>query len=273
MSNFSLVRKRGLIYPGSSYGPGFNPNHIAGTKVLFSGVATINGANFINIFNGMKGTVSPTPAVGRNGIIGPFLDTRAAGSGGGVTFSGIYPATTSQNPVTLAGIVLAPATLAGAELEFIETSTTDANAKAGTNTTNTFTFTMPGTANVDSLIPLVANTPYFYATSYSSSAGKANFLVLNLRTGQVTTSVISQSGTPGNGNGNIVIGNDANNIGGGNPGLATAAAMFSNNYLSISALRIWATDPWSFWYPGSMLGKQQFQSITITDILYPAIVC
>src|ERR1700746_685008 len=91
-------RGRGLGYPGGT--PGFNTNHPASNNVQLS--ASVRGGNFVNILNGKQSTLTGTPVVSIDGMIGPSL-----------AFSGTQVAvctgpTTAPAAVTMAAIVRYP---------------------------------------------------------------------------------------------------------------------------------------------------------------------
>jgi hypothetical protein len=92
-------------------------------------------------------------------------------------------------------------------------------------------------------ITLVAGNPYFIAASTSSAANVTNAIVLNLNTGKIQTGSTTSS-TPNAGNGGVqILPNTAGQS------FSMAACMVSGAFLRAPALRQWAANPWSFWYP------------------------
>jgi hypothetical protein len=105
-------------------------------------------------------------------------------------------------------------------------------------------FQVQGSATFNTTIPVVANTPYFFAASVSPSL--TNILVLNIATGLISTATSTTTQTFSTTNGNYYLGIDAYGSFCLGP---IAALMYAPSFMSMSQLRAWAADPWAFWYP------------------------
>lgn len=229
-----------LAFP-AGVAPGFDPTHIAGAGVRFSGIAL--AGNFINLLNGARGAITGSPTGAIDGVIGPATNYPTAGSTAQSTFSG--NAATNDTSSTIAAIVRFPAT--GATFQGIFANGSNAaGINLGLKTPGALVqLTMFGVVARDSAIVISPNIPYFIAASQNGST-IINYVAARLDNGVVVTST-SASGTPTAPNGTFVIGNGP---AGSTPASGNiAAVMYSNKYTSMQQLLAWAADPWSFWYP------------------------
>jgi hypothetical protein len=99
------------------------------------------------------------------------------------------------------------------------------------------------------LIPSV-NTPYFAVVSNNGTT--TNFLLLNLLNGEIQTASPAgvTNGTP-NGTYNV----SWYNVSATAADSKIAAVMYAPSYMTLSAIKQWAQDPWAFWYPNTQLVK------------------
>jgi hypothetical protein len=222
--------------------PGFDPNHPAAAKALFSGVSL--GGNFINLSPGAvtpaRGTVAGSPTA-KLSLLGPstlFVANAA------VQFA--FPNTNYTN-YTLAAIINWLGTNAASQ-DILGTDATAASGGSGTNlalgSTGIPTIRFGSGAAASTLPALVANASYFIAVSGVSASG-FNIIYTRLDTGQVFSQFVSTALTTGT-NTTLSVGNlgDVSHFFNG----SVAAAMYSNTFLSLPQLNQWALDPWAYWY-------------------------
>lgn len=222
--------------------PGFDPRHIAaGHRPRLSAVAT--GRSFVNLLTGMPGTPVNTPTAVGNRVLG-IATKFVAASSQEVDFAA--QSTTNDLTLTLAAIC----NIDGANAGGICSNTSNGQGSVLYSNSLTFTLLFGGIAFNQSAITLVNGHPYFLAISFSTTANSVNFIALNLRTNVMATDVVSLAGaTPAAVDGTFVIGNGKSGATNHYADASIAAVMFSAQYMSMSALRQWASDPWSFWYP------------------------
>ena len=237
-----IYRRGPLVFPGRA--SGFDPSHVAAgspryNQFLFSGVA--RGANFINLLNGSKGTLSGAPVATISGNVGPASDMSVA-NGGQITFPFNTTLIGTTIPLTVAAIV----EIGGqndSPFSFLGNNT-GGGFSIGYNHYSTPPYAINFNSTTGTIV-LLPNTPYFFACSTFSGNASTNCLVLNLLTGQVQTEVIAAPGYMNNSSGQLQIGPSSGYAG----DVAVAAAMVSAVSLSVAQLLQWAQAPWDFWYP------------------------
>ena len=244
--HFLTQYRNPLAYP-AGIAPAFDPNHVgaAGGVCRFSAVPF--WGNAVDILRGQPGV--PTlisPAV--KNLLGPAIDNSNAGSDAGTIFAG--HSTNNDTVATLAGFIYWT-TNGSPAIMFTSSSTALAGASlctgAGALPAQLFLQVNNGTIRI--VMPsftFVANRSYFVAISFN--AANVNFVTTDLVTGKIETGTAAFSGTLTAPNGTYSIGGAA--------GLSARATngflgpiMFSTAFLSLPALRQWAADPWSFWFP------------------------
>jgi hypothetical protein len=227
--------------------------HPAAQNLRFAGIAA--SGNFINMFQGSRGTVAGTPSALSSPHIGQA--TTYTGSTDNSTFAGQL--TAADPSATIAAI-------------FIFTGTTNfrtvfLNSVGNTgwtlqvqNTTNTVNFGAQGSAQV--VGPVVSpNIPYFVVGSSNPGAivNNAGIVVRRLDTGAMT--VVGNGNGLGNSgatSGTYQVGNDTTNS---RPLTGSiAAVMYSATNLTIPQMVKMADDPWGFWY-ATEFGPQNFPFI------------
>lgn len=229
----SFYRRSPLVFP-SGVVAGFDPTHIGATNTRFSGVA--GGSNFRSLLSGRVAAVTGTLTSTIDSHIG--LCTNYSGTTAGSRWT-LSP-TVADNLATFACMVRMDAVVAG---EFFESSDTGTSAGWAFEYSSGVRLTASGVANIGSALTLVAGTPYFVAVSTNAALNVTNFLVLNLRSGQISTQATT-SATSTAPNGTYTINPNATT---GNTNLS--AIMFAAQYMSMAALKKWAQAPWDFWYP------------------------
>jgi hypothetical protein len=234
-----------LAYPAGR-APGFDPSHPAMARANGRCRLSVfaSGASFINLLNGAPGTV--TGAINSSvidGALGPA--TAFTNSGTGII---TYPTPTGVNDTMQTIAVLVRFTTLTVNYQTIVSGPSGA-VLFTLNPSNLlglyFNF---ASAFVSSGLTPVVNVPYLAIASYNTGNTTANFLLLNLKTGQIQTATVSSasvstvasSGTYGLGS----TGNANQGLGGN-----LAVGTIIPNYLSPQELAVWAADPWSFWYP------------------------
>lgn len=236
-----LKRPSPLAFPIGN--PGFDPSHIAsGGKPMFSGVAA--GSNFVDLFNGKKGNVNPTPSSVIDANIGPSLVTTAAGF---IDYSGILPIESLPTLAVTQAAIFKIGTNAsdGAIMNYGGTNGVSLTTSSG----GVLDANWMGSTTLASTITLSLGVPYFAVASSLSATG-TNFVVVNLTNGQTNSHFTSTASTMLQPNSEVAIGQSiqtgVNFVG------SIAAAMTSYGYLSIPQLLQWAQDPWAFWYPRTL---------------------
>lgn len=237
-----------FAYP-AGIAPGFDPNHVAAAKVRHSSVAANGG--FINCLTGKAGTKSGTPSGSIDGNIGSALSFTSATDA--FTFPG-NPAIADLNATF--GVIYKRTSSSATAHYSLYTASSAGSSGIGfgvvTASSEKLDLLFGGVNSFSSNFVTAVNVPYFIAVSISASAGgggNANFVIVNLSTGQINISTASLgSFVPSASNGTYVVGN--RNL--ANPALGNvSSAMFSAQYLSMPQLLQWGQDPWSFWYPES----------------------
>lgn len=230
------IPRNPLAYPAGR-APGFNPSHVAGSSVRFSGIAT--AGTFYNLLNGRLGSVSGSVS-GGIGQAGPFIQITSAIPS--VQFTGGY--STVDNTQTLAAVGLMNNLTAHF---FLLNGSDGSNSALQINASGHFNgWFQGGATNIDSGVAMVAaGIPYLLVQSMNTS--NANCMAVNLNTGQIKIVTVS-SGAPSSpsNNGNIDVGSWPGHDSGSGQ---TFAAMWSSVFLSVAQLLQWGADPWSFWYP------------------------
>jgi hypothetical protein len=197
--------------------------------------------------NGGIGTIGGAPVAVMDGALGPAVKFAANPDSIGIPGKSTMSYATNTlavifriNTVTSTQAFLSTGT-SGTDLNFLATTTNGAN--------NFLTVSRQGLATAGNLVAAPVGGPYFFAASENQVAGTSaiNWVGADLATGQIT------SGSTSIGSWSLGIRNGTFNIGsrgaGNLFGLSNiSAAMISNQFLSISVLRQWATDPWSLWY-------------------------
>jgi hypothetical protein len=257
-----LPYKRSLFaYPGGT--PGFDLSHLAlaGATNAFS--ASAYDGQFINLRSGVAsvtGAGTPTYVIDVNG---PAVNLTTTGTW--LRFTG-YATTADQN-TTFACIVFPTATIAAGA--WVSLGITGAEESSiGCNTAPNLGSDNNGTGR-DSGIAIAANTPWFVACSCNIASGNVNFVAVNLRTGQTTTSSASHAMTAAANTGTVGIGSA---VFGTSVTGHISTAMYSNNYLSIPQLIQWGADPWSFWYPNKFDLAKMLSTPQPTNILFAQIM-
>lgn len=225
--------------------PGFDPTHPASLNCFISTIPIAAGV--FNLITDAVGTAYGTnPAVALDGSIGMCAKTT------GITQNGwrLSGNTTAQEVLVTMAAITRVTSLAN---DFQAWLSSGGNANTGVwlyvKTTGHLFFGFGGVANIDSGLILTANTPYFVAASYSAAATNVNFVLVNLSTGSMQTATGSTAGnsTVAPDNRFLIFGNTFASS--NSPIGVTSNVMYNRSYLSMSALRMWANDPWSFWYP------------------------
>jgi len=244
--------KNPLVYPGDRLA-GFDPTHPIAKNMVpvasFSAVAT--GQGIVNLMSGARpsainGTVTPkivypfgpviNIATGANNSVDFAADTNTVVKG--ATFAAILSVSTVPLPMFIM-------TSGNGSFGFCFGQSGSTGALVAVNN-------IGGTLSSLACI-FAANVPYFIAASYVrptsgvSQPVSANFVMVNLLTGQTFFDTITgTSSDPGADNGTLRIGNrNTTNQFGGN----MAAAMYTPNTFTIPQLLFFAADPWLFWYP------------------------
>lgn len=237
-----MLPRNKLDYPGNLLAPAFDPTHVAAQKCRFSGFA--RGNSFVNIFNNQVGSRVGSPTTVPRGEIGTALFTTSASNY--VQFSGM--STVADPNCTLAAIIT-PTANSGS---YIYNSSGPNGVGLGINSSGAVIFDIPGVGTSTFTTTLTLGVPYFVVASQNGPAGNlTNLLVMRLDTGKVTTEVHAGSATQLAPNGTYNIAQAGSNPANG----YLACAMYSGVLLSITQMRKWAEDPWSFWYPTYLLDE------------------
>lgn len=228
--------------------PFLDPTHPASSRVahpvVFSAISC--GGNFINVCNGLPGTVAGT-VTKNNYQTGPM--SFAADAAGTITFPGV--AYSNTDPFTLGAIMYATS-FAYAQ-SFAPAICNDGVGTAGSalsirQTTGLLSLTKVGSGHNDSSFALKTNTPYFAAASSAGGATTIDFVLLNLLTGQLLYETKAATASPW---ANFTNNYSVLNSGGSSRPFengGVAAVMCSRVRCYLFDLIQWAKDPWSFWY-------------------------
>jgi len=245
-----------LQYPGGM--PGFNPSHPASKNIGFSLVPM--GASVVDLITCKKANQVPggNPTYQVLSGLGPSAQVLSNGTpelwyAGGSFVSG------KTAPFTLAAIVQF---VAVGNLQYFlhndsrQATTVNNGGRIGiynaTLQPNSFFLATanfvvdPNNAN----FVAVANVPYFFAASYNGTT--ANMVLARLDNGRIFSQVVSSTLTVAASDGGAGILNyGSDGTDGGSFGIdgSLAAAMCNYSYMSIPQLLVWASDPWSFWFP------------------------
>lgn len=236
----SLIRRRGLIYPGG-FRPGYDPTHIAAANTQFSAISQ-NGS-FVNLVPGF-GSLLPSTI---NGTVGYIIDggigpAKTPGTNNSYIFTSA--AVTYSDNIVMAAIIRTSASDNSGI--FTNTGTNVSAAQLAVFGGSQLYLSPNSGGDIGSGISLSANTPYFVVGT-KTNLGTFNFLALNLNTGKITTSTVAFSLSGVTGQSGYTIGYEYE-YGDFFQG-RIAAVMHANNFLTMSELLTWAADPWSFWYP------------------------
>lgn len=245
MRNLLGINPVGFRFPGGK--PGFDPSHpAAGQTLLSSALAGRNGV--VNLVTGAKGVIQGSPAVTRSirGDIGPAeFYSNTGDSLQAHTWAS--QSTVAYTAITMAAVFFST----GASGGLISTSGSISVGYRFIISTGTINIGLA--ANQTALFSgLATNVPYFVAASCINTSGNSitvNAVLVNLATGQTQTfTTVAASGGPSSaGDGTFVVG-AYSNAGGALTG-HVACAMISSQFNTLGTLRIWAKNPWAFWYP------------------------
>lgn len=232
-----------LAYP-AGYAPGFDPNHMASKKPMFSGVASAGG--FVNILRGQVGVAVNAPVFSLMGHVGSSIEYPGSGATHTHTFSG--NSTVKAEAHTVAAVTRMSSMPGSTAVIFSSSGGNAGEQLFVTATTGIIKLSgVSGAGGTSPTIGMEANTPQLIIASNSGSGGVSNYLVMNLLTGVIKTDVQTAS-TGGNApDGVYAIGNTTSSprsLSG-----RVAAVAFTHSFMSIPELLQWAADPWSFWYP------------------------
>ena len=227
-----------LAFPGRA--PGFDTTHRAAYGISngygFSGIA-LNG-NFINLLSGKPGVIAGTVTGSIDGLFGPVCTFSASGSQ--ITFPG--QSTKTNTVVTMACIARG---YTGNYAGIFLTGSNGNGWGIQNNSTSVWGIQTPSNNNISG--PVISNgTPYFFAASGSYAA--QNFVVVNLATGKILTTVSNTSTSSSQPNGTYWVGTQGNGL---EWNAGVAAVMFAPSFMSLPALLQWAQRPWDFGYPSS----------------------
>jgi hypothetical protein len=207
----------------------------------FAGVPLGNGYIGFAPGNATLATLTGSPAAKILSPIGPAF---ACSGTNRATFTIATPVT----PYTLAAIFLWNGTNAATQ-DICGALATTVSQGVGLSMGSTG---IPGirahSAQVLSTLPaIVAGRSYFLAISGVSTVG-FSIAYTTLDTGQVFSQFVSDAGAILSATSSFTIGN----LGDGSRPLngSIGPTMFSNVLCSLPQLVQWASDPWSFWYPG-----------------------
>lgn len=219
--------------------PSVDPSHLAtGTTLCYSGIAA-PGGGFINLLSGSKASKQSSPTTVQTAI-GPALN--ADTTTGWCTDGSINPTVTT---CTIAAILIPVTSVATGRIFIMTDTNTTVNISGIELPSLVLNFRTQGSA-YSSGITLSLNTPYFVAGSFRS--GNQNWVVVNLKTGQIQTAANTTSLTMDSPSAPYAIGGNFSSARAA--GAQIAAVMFSaNRFLRPAQLLKWAQDPWAFWYP------------------------
>lgn len=234
-------RRSKLTYPAGVL-PGWDPTHPAARQTRLS--AVVRAGTFKEIApQTRQATLGTTPPTFSNhSHLGPV---------------GVFNGSTSINAVTVAGLSTANDTVATVAAIFTITAFTStwcpiANSGSSAGyainiaTTPGVQMVLPGTVVTSVVFGTIAvNTPYFLAVS--NVTGLQNYVLCNLSSGQIQTATTASAYTSAALNGTADIGCWSQNSQAFDGDIA--AVMWSNTFLGLGSLKMWAADPWAFWYP------------------------
>jgi hypothetical protein len=272
-----------LVCPSAMLQPGFDPLHPAASAFMFcSAVAAVAPSSGVGIFRPLYKAVgastvgNPQPRV--DGIIGQTVGVPGASATWGANVACLIPNNSggiTKISATFAAIIK-PGAPVGSLTEYYCDSSNFPSVfilRGNSGVGNDLRCGSGGSFAAASGIPLLQGVPYFIACSMNSPQQIANFVVTNLATGQIQMAINVASGgnfagTGIDGAANLTIGN-ANAQNRPNTG-SIAAVMYSGAFLGPSALRQWAQDPWSFWYPTALLDDLWRPEVSLAPSLIPS---
>ena len=216
--------------------PGFDPTHPAALNTRMSAVALTSGAAFLNLLTGTRPTVSLTNPSSLLTPFGPAMNLQS-----GYTYNQFPYVIETPTAFTFAA-TLTTYSFANPGGVISPNGSTNSGQRFMVNSGGTFEIAA-GAANFGSAC--VSGHTYFIAVSYTSSV--SNWVLVDLSTG-VTKTHTAGGASGANANATIQVG--ANYSATYPTGANVMAAMYAvNNFLSPAQLRVWAADPWAFWYP------------------------
>lgn len=235
------VESNPLEYPAGCT-PGFDPTHLAAASISAGyGLSAIAlGGSLVDVFTGIAGTLNGTPLAAIDSRLGNAVNMSTTTST--ASFSGKVAQT--DTGVTFA-LILKFGTV-GAFQGLIADSSSAGGWGIELANSAEFSLVTPGHNDLRSGLVPVAGVPYFAVASGNNSA--QNFLLRRLDTGVVLTASTSAATTSNATNGTYVVGAYGNSTGGCKPIIA-ACAIIPNRFLTVTLMQVWASDPWSFWYP------------------------
>jgi hypothetical protein len=250
-----ILRPSKLLYPAGR-NLSFDGSHPFAKGVRMSIVAARGGNNYINVPTGKPLVVSGSPTSGFNSRMGPYV---IGGATNGNSF--LNSSTTAPNCVTMAAIVT-PITSNVFQPLICLNNTGSTGETELVLVSNVLSYVSSlGVTTSSGITALTANVPYFVACSVVANKTTMSFIVVNLLTGQVSTSTVTGAASNQNLGSVFVIGGASVNAGGAQ---WIAAAMVSTlpdtEFYSAESLLDWAKAPWDFWYPP--LFERAFNAIT-----------
>lgn len=224
-------------YP-TGLAPRFDPSHIASKNAKFSFIARANGG--IDLLTGRPGTVVGACTATCHAGIGP--GSRMAAAGRCVTFANMDGSNFSS--ATYAAIIQISA--GSTYQDIIGNVGGNGGSALGLDSSDNLNFNISAVTNKSAAVGVTVDTPYFVLASRDGTAACV-FATLNLRTGKLTTQTATGTSAPNAPNGTYVVGvaGDLSSF----PLLGSiACGMISSAFMSEAQVRLWAKNPWSFWY-------------------------
>lgn len=230
-----------FTFPGWA-APGVDPSHPASANLRFSGIPIPTGG-YINLMTGAPGTVAGTPTAGIDKDVGPYTGGNSNASGW--TFSG-NPAVT-ESPITMAAIV-SQVNGGGNLVELFRHSTGAAAIGFGMQNGTGLYYDDSG-FGARTVVSNALNTtdPWFVGIS-GTLGGTIYGVIMNMKTGQMFTGSTAAGGA-GASNGTYSVGTGGSAFG----TRLLGPTMYSAVAMNLDRLMAWAQNPWSFWYPDSLL--------------------
>jgi hypothetical protein len=232
--------------------PRFDQSHIAARGISsgfgFSGIPV--GKTLINLLSGKPLTAGALNTGITDCVMGPVVNVGNSSTQGNVQMVLAGQSTSAIGNGTIAAIFSINAFDGVSQSLFMNSSGNNGLLFYINGGSSNQLSTYNGSAGVNSgLIPLL-NTPYFAVASNNGTT--TNFLLLNLLNGEVQTASPSGS-TNGTPNGSYSVGWYSTFATAVDSKLA--AIMYAPSYMTLSAIKQWAQDPWAFWYPNTQLVK------------------
>jgi hypothetical protein len=212
---------------------------------------------FISLATNQQATITGTPTYGHTQF-GPCLKNASQASG--IQFQWLSNAQGVPSGVgnTIAGI-FQPTVLPTGNPDLFDVCNNMSMRVSPSGSTIDFGITYAGSgSSVTGAAPLAVNGTYFLVCSCLNGTGY-NAVAVNLLTGKLFTQVVSFASlcNPA-GAGNIGLGYAGNQLAQGN----IFAMAYIPAYLSMPLLKMWAADPWSFWYQ-----RKQFSGKPVTPVM------